>query len=106
MPLDSELREAIALLDEPTLDLVEAFEQMRPALASLLSKIQQSPTHQFDDEVDEIVIALLDKHGEQHVHDPLEQWVFDAARQLGIVQITANRSKTAAEALKRLFRSL
>lgn len=106
MSHDTELREAIALLDDPTLDLIEAWEQLRPALASLLTKIQQTPSHQFDDEVDEIVSALLDKQGEQHIHDPLEDWVFDTARQLGLIEMTASRSRATADALKKLFRIL
>lgn len=104
--LDHELSEAIALLKEESLDLDGAFELIRPALAGLLLKIQQTPSHQFDDEVETMVSVLLDKKGDQHIADPLEKWVYDAARELGIVTHVASRSKTAADALKKLFRAL
>lgn len=105
--LDKYIREAVALLDDDGLVWSDDFESVRLPLADLLEKLRQTPSHQFDDEIETLVFALLqaDITGIT-APDPLQEWVESATRQLGIVEVTASRSQRTADAIKRLFGSL
>lgn len=92
--------EAIALLLDEDLDLAEAWPALRPALADLLDDVWHHPGAVA------IVSTLLDKQGEQHEPDPLDQWVYEAARQLGVIDEAVQRSQSLGRALKRLFSAL
>lgn len=102
---DISLRQAIALLQDDTLVWSEDFESIRKPLGSLLEKIRKLPTHQMDDELDELIAIINCDHVPPY-RDPMESWMNEAARQLGFFQMTANRSQRTAEAIRRMFRSL
>lgn len=57
--LDSQIREAIAILQDEHLVWSEDMELIRGPLAALIAKIHTLPTHQLDDEMDELVLILL-----------------------------------------------
>lgn len=98
------LTEAVALLRDENLVWSDDFESIRRPLAELLTRIGQTPSHQFDEPVDEIVLALVEPLN--NVPEPLEQWMLDASRQLGIYQQVAGKSETTRNALKKLFKLL
>lgn len=93
--------EALRLLKDENLVWSDEFEEIRRPLADLLVRIEQSGSHQFDDLVDELVKAIAEP--ELSVPEPLERWVIDSARTLGVYQAVAGRSKQTADAVRKLF---
>lgn len=89
----SNFKEARALLNDDNLVWSEDFERIRKPLSSLLD----GNLHALDDIADAIVEADIT------APDPLEQWVWDAARQLKIYDDLTQRSAAMAGALKKLF---
>lgn len=99
----SNLNEARALLLDNNLVWSEDFERIREPLARVLNWEENDQREER-----RAIFALADAIVEAEVTapDPLEQWVWDAARQLGIVHNLAERSSAMAEALKKLFSRL
>jgi len=89
----SNIKEARALLNDDNLVWSEDFERIRKPLSSLLD----GNLHALNDIADAIVEADIT------APDPLEQWVWDAARQLKIYDDLTQRSVAMAGALKKLF---
>lgn len=96
------LHEALKLLKDDHLVWSEDFESVREPLAKLLTLIDQSPTHQFDDAVDEIVRNL----SAPSKPDGFEGWFVDAQRQLGVYEKVASTSEQTRAALKKMFKAL
>lgn len=98
----SKIEQAIALLQDDQLVWSDDFEHLRKPLLELLAWLE---VIEFDHAtpVVHMVEALLGEEPDLVSDDPLENWVFDAARQLGIYQETAGRSESMAAALKKLF---
>ena len=97
------MHDALKLLRDDNLVWSEEFDAIRKPLADLLERISQSPSHQFDAQVDAILQALTT---DQHISDPMEAWLIDAARQLGYLEDISSRSDNFKNAIKRLFRAL
>ena len=95
------LRQTIALLEDETLIWSDDFETIRRPLADLLRKLYQSPTHQFDDEIEELTFALEGAVIPLARIDPMQFWLLEAAKQLGIDRATQNDRKNL---FKRMFR--
>lgn len=105
----SSLHQALKLLRDDNLVWADEFEAIRHPLADLLDHVGQLPTHQFDEFVDELVISLLSEHPHStHVSttDPVERWMDDATRQLGIIEEVASRSERSKLAIQRMFGAL
>lgn len=78
-------REAMRLLTDDGLDWSADFEAIRKPLAALLERLEQSPSHQFDHEVDAIVFALIaspSPNTELDHKDPFEHWFGDSMKAL------------------------
>jgi len=103
---ETRVREAVALLRDKHLEWSDDFESIRVPLANLLERIAPLLTHQFDEPVEELVSSLLNEPHEVTELDALEQWIVDAANQLGYFELTARRSKTFRDALRRMFTQL
>ena len=96
------IQEARALLTDDNLVWSDDFERIREPLARLLA-------YRIDDfgfrvAVNEIADAIVE--ADVTAPDPTDECVWDAARQLGIIDQLAQRSKGTADALKRLFSRL
>lgn len=96
------LDQAVALLRDDQLIWSDDFEGLRRPLVELLRWLD-SIDYADAAPVRGVVMALLAEDGDLGQADPLEEWVFDAARQLGIFEETAARSASMASALKRLL---
>jgi hypothetical protein len=53
------IEKLIKLLKDDNLVWSEDFELIRPHLAELITLVEQSSSHQFDEPIDEIAVALL-----------------------------------------------
>ena len=105
--IDSLLRQGIALLRDEQLVWSEDLELLRLPLADLLDKINQLPTHQLDEELEVLLGVLLRPDlVEGRVPEPLERWMRDAARQLGVYKVAANESPAMRDIVRKLFKSL
>ena len=100
------LKDTIKLLKDDNLVWSGDFEIVRKPLAKMLEKIEQIDTHQFDDEIFEICSSLDAGPSLDGPDDPLESWIVDSARQLGIYEYSATKSRSMAQALKKLFNQL
>jgi len=100
------LHDAIKLLKDENLVWSNDFELVRLPLAKVFEKIEQIDTHQFDNEVFEICSALDSGPSTDGPDDPLESWIVDSARELGIYEYSATKSRSMAKALKKLFNQL
>lgn len=99
--MSDSIRQAIALLEDNTLLWSDDFETIRKPLAALLRKIEQSPTHQFDDELDDLMFALDGSYIPDERIDPMQFWLYEAARQWGIDRASQKDRKNL---FKRMFR--
>lgn len=86
--------ELVRLLRNDTLVWSDELDAIRKPLADLLVKIDQSPSHQFDDEVDAIVSAFITPT--MRALDPFEHWLTQSLSSLG-------DDGKAVTAFKRLF---
>jgi hypothetical protein len=98
--MTNSIRATIALLEDETLIWSDDFETIRRPLADLLRKIAQSPTHQFDDEIDELAFALEGAEIPLPRIDPMQAWINEAARQLGVEQASKESRRNV---FKRMF---
>jgi hypothetical protein len=90
--MSENLAQALRLLRDESLVWSADFEAVRQPLADLLTLLEQTPSHQFDEAVSAIVERL--ETPSATVSDPMESW------------LVAVKGKNAAEALKNLFSSL
>lgn len=102
----TQLSQAIALLRDEHLVHSEDFELIRLPLADLLTKIDQSPSHQFDDEVDAITRPIVAGETSVTIPEPLEAWMKGAAHELGIYSVASNESPTLRHLVRRIFGTL
>lgn len=101
--MSDSLRETVNLLRDDSLPWPDDLDIIRKPLAALLVKIEQTPSHQFDDEVEAICYAIIKPDEDAVLNDPLQAWIESSARQLNIISYTASHSHRMADALKRLF---
>lgn len=99
--MSENLHDALRLLKDDNLVWSDDFELIRKHLVQLLVLIDQSGSHVFDEPVDAIISALANP--EPHVPEPLEKWVMDSSRTLGVYSQVAGKSKQTAEAIRKLF---
>lgn len=80
--LDAQIREAVALLRDDGLVWSPDFETIRLALADLLDAIGRLPTHQLDDQLDELMSRLLrvEPDLKDEEVDALEAWIRSVAK--------------------------
>lgn len=98
----SRLDQAVSLLRDEQLVWSDDFAGLRAPLAELLRWLD-SIDYADATPVRDLITAVLAEDGDIGLADPFEDWIFDAARQLGIYQETASRSEAMAAALKRLL---
>jgi hypothetical protein len=102
----TEVSQAIALLRDETLVHSEDFELIRLPLASLLERLAQTPSHQFDDEIADLVHPILTGETAVKISEPLEAWIQSSARALGIYRVAANESPAFRDLMRKVFRNL
>ena len=102
---DKDLVSTINLLKDQSLVWSEDMEVMRRPIAALLAKIEQTGTHQFDDELEKICDAMLNvANTPVQIPDAMEAWVQSGFRQFGIYEAMGVASPTFREAIRKLFR--
>jgi hypothetical protein len=99
--MSDSLHDALRLLKDDNLVWSDDFESIRKHLVQLLVLIDQSGSHLFDEPVDGIIAALSSP--ELTVPEPLEKWVMDSSRTLGVYSQVAGKSKQTADAIRKLF---
>jgi hypothetical protein len=90
--MSDNLSQAVRLLRDESLVWSADFEAVRRPLADLLTLLEQSPSHLFDEAVEGILRGL----GAPARTDALEAWLENSLQAQGI-------KEPAREALKRLF---
>lgn len=104
--MESEIRQAVALLRDNTLVWSSDMEAIRLELADLMEAVGRLPTHQLDDQMDELVFKVLGQDLQSVTsNDPLEAWIEASTRELGIIAV-ASRSESFKDALKKMFSAL
>ena len=93
------IRETIALLSDETLIWSDDFESVRLPLAALLRKAEQLNIQELDDELDDLLFALTGSEIPPARVDPMQQWLNEAIRQLGIFEQVASRSERSRNAI-------
>jgi hypothetical protein len=90
--MSENLAQALRLLKDDTLVWSADFEAVRRPLADLLTLLEQSPSHQFDEPLEGILRGLSTPART----DALEAWLEQSLQAQGI-------GEPARDALKRLF---
>ncbi len=101
--MDLRITDALRLLQDEDLIWSDDFEAIRKPLAALLRVIEQLPTHQLDDAVEQLLDGLL---AEPMGYTPdLDAVATDTLRQVQLYDALVSTDRTA-NAIKRLFKLL